>query len=104
MNKIKKFDINYYIKKSLCGLVEIRDEKYPNHIFYKKNNEILFEFNIKNKHFWCSYKNFWCNLDEKLYFSQGEIAEIVRCELKTYLNIEAPIIIIGDVFNNRFFN
>ena len=100
---IKKFDINYYIRKSLCGLEECYCDKNPNYIFYKKNNEIIFEYNVKNKHFWCSYSNFWHIFNSKLlYVTENEIMNIFKSELKTILNIENPTIVIGDVYNKRF--
>lgn len=45
--------------------IKIDQEKYPNYIFYFFGEENIFQHNLKNGNFYCSYKSYWSIFEKK---------------------------------------
>ena len=59
MNNIKELYLTYPVKQLFFELtkdivIKIDEIKYPNKIFYFKNDKCIFYYNKENKYFWCN--------------------------------------------------
>ena len=53
-------------------------DKYLDSIFYKKDNEVLFEYDKKSGYFWCHYDKIWKVLDSKYGLNYREIRDLIK--------------------------
>ena len=53
-------------------------DKYTDFIFCKKDNEILFQYNKKNRYFWCHYDKIWKVLESKHGLNYQEISNLIK--------------------------
>ena len=51
---------------------------YPDSVFYKKDNEILFKYDKKNRYFWCHYNKIWSVLETNYDLNYQEVKEIIK--------------------------
>ena len=79
--KVKEF-----IDDKLEGLVQFEVDNYPGSIFYKKDDIILFEQDLKNERLWCSYEHYWSFFEKEIGLNHNEIQELTRGMVATYLN------------------
>jgi|SRR6478735_6794919 len=74
IRKIKLNSLGYYefndsekelvefIKNNILNLTEVTSEKYPNTIFYFKNKELYYEYNLNSKQFSFNKYDIWDNV------------------------------------------
>ena len=63
-------------------------EKYPNFIFFFKNNECYFEYNQKNGLFLCDYHKVWSIFESKYSINdQQKIRIFVKNQLEELLKL-----------------
>ena len=61
--------ILHFLNKGYGDLTEYRTDKYPNSIFYMKDNKVFMEWNKKNGMLWVDYDTIWADLEN--WFSLG---------------------------------
>ena len=88
--KVKEF-----IDDKLEGLVKFEMYEYPNYIFYKKDDIILFEQDLKKERLRCSYEHYWSFFRNDIGLNHNEIQELTRGMVGTHLNCKE--------FTPRFF-
>ena len=74
-----------FILKNLTDLEEYIHVEYPNSIFYKKDDALMFEWNQKNGMFWCNYHKFWSVLKSSFNIGNNEIKLLVKYMVEEYL-------------------
>ena len=79
--KVKEF-----IDDKLDGLVQFEVDNYPDSIFYKKDEIILFEVDLKNEWLRCSYEHYWSFFEKEIGLSYSEIQELTRSMVGEHLN------------------
>ena len=79
--KVKEF-IDY----KLDGLIQFESNNYPNNIFYKKDDIILFRQDLKNERLLCSYKHYWSFFKEEIGLNNDEITGLIKALVGTHLN------------------
>ena len=87
LNPLSK-KVKDYIDCKLNGLVKFEMYEYPNYIFYKKDDIILFEHDLKNNVLWCSWQHYWSFFMKIICISYHEIGKLTECLVKTYLNLK----------------
>ena len=80
-NKVKEF-----IDDKLEGLIQFESDNYPDSIFYKKDEVILFELDLKNGCLWCSNQHYWSFFRNETSLNYGEIQELTKALVGTHLN------------------
>ena len=85
LNPLSK-KVKEFIDNKLEGLIQFKTDKYPNSIFYKKDEVVLFRQDLKNERLWCSYKHYWSFLEKEIGLNHNEIQELTRGMVGTYLN------------------
>lgn len=66
------------------NLEEYYHPKYPNK-YYKYNDVLLFDYNIKNGYFWCHYNRFWLVLESKFDMKYEQIQSLVKYMVEEHL-------------------
>ena len=91
-NKVKDF-----VDNKLEELIQFESEKYPNSIFYKKDDIILFRQDLKNERLWCSYKHYWSFFKEEIGLNYNEIQELTMALVGTHLNYKqfTPVFLVN---------
>ena len=79
--KVKEF-----IDDKLEGLIQFESDEYPGFIFYKKDEVILFEQDLKNEWLWCSNQHYWSFFEKEIGLNYDEIQELTRGMLGEHLN------------------
>ena len=74
-----------FILDCLTDLVEYIHYHHLEYIFYKKHDDILFQWNQKDGYFYCSYTNFWSILQSKYNLKYDEIKILVKYMVEEYL-------------------
>ena len=75
-----------FIDGNFEGLIKFEVEKYPDSIFYKKGDIVLFKQDLKNKRLWCSYEYYWSFLVNEIGLNNNEIQELTKDLVGTHLN------------------
>ena len=76
------------------NLEEYYSDKYPNSIFYKKDNDVLFEYNKKNGKIWCHYDKIWSVLKLNYGLNDQEIKDLIKGVVWETLKLKEVIPII----------
>ena len=68
------------------GLEEYKDERFPNSIFYLKNNNIYFEIYIETHLLYCSYNLVWNVFSEQSKYNYNETQRVIKDVVERYTN------------------
>jgi hypothetical protein len=68
------------------GLKEYKDERYPNSIFYHKNDVVYFEFDVEKHILYCSYTLVWNVFSEQSKYNYNETQRIIKDVVERYTN------------------
>ena len=79
--KVKEF-----IDNKPDGLIQFEMDNYPNSLFYKRDDIILFELDLKNERLWCSYEHYWSFFEKEIGLNYDEIQELTRGMVGEHLN------------------
>jgi len=63
-------------------------DKYPDSIFYKKNNEILFKYDSKTGYFYCDYDDIWLIFQSKYHINYKQISELIKDKVEEHLKLK----------------
>ena len=70
------------------NLKEYYSNKHPDSVFYKKDDEILFEYEKKNGIFLCHYYKIWLVLESDYGLKNQEIRELIKNKVWETLNLK----------------
>jgi hypothetical protein len=73
----------------LNGCVIKIDERYPNSIFFMKDDEMMFE--LKESTFWCRYSKCWGVLQNKFDLQHYEIQNVIQGVLEQQLKMKVSL-------------
>ena len=85
LNPLSK-KVKEFIDDKLEGLIQFENDNYPDSIFYKKDEVILFEQNLKSERLWCHVEHYWSFFKEEIGLKYSEIQELTRGMVGTHLN------------------
>ena len=81
IHKIKKSRLSpaeKFLYSIFWNLKEYYSNKHPDSVFYKKDDEILFEYDKKNNFFWYHYDKIWLVLDSNYDLNYQETKELIK--------------------------
>ena len=100
LNPLSK-KVKEFIDSRLEGLIQFESDKYPNSIFYKKGDIVLFEHDLKNKWLWCSHQHYWLFFRREIGLNDFEIKELTEALVGIHLNFkELTSIYSGDLLSS----
>jgi hypothetical protein len=73
----------------LWNLKEYTSDKYTDRIYYKKDKELLFEYNQKNGYFHCSYEKIWSVFESKFNLNYNEISSLIKGMVEEHLKLRS---------------
>ena len=94
IDKIKKIKYSRlkpeerFLEDIFCNLKEKVSDNNQNSIFYVLNDEVLFEYGVRNKYFWCHYSKIWKVLRTKYRFSYQEDCELIKGMVWKHLKLK----------------
>ena len=73
--------------------IKIDKVKYPNSIFFFKNDEVWMEQDLKKDRFWCDYNKIWTIFKNKFGFNDNEISLLIKgqVEKRFKMRVSAPL-------------
>ena len=88
----EKFNIEHEMEDFFLSFIdgcEIRlSKKYPNFIFYVKNDLILFEQETKIKYFYMRFDLIWSVFENKYKLNYSDIQSFIKDRLETHVKLE----------------
>ena len=85
LNPLSK-KVKEFIDDKLGGLIQFESDEYPDHLFYRKDDIILFDRDLKNKRLWCSRHHYWSFFNKEIGLNYDEIQELTKYFIGTHLN------------------
>jgi hypothetical protein len=67
-------------------LEEVKSDKYPNSIFFKKNGEVVFKQDTKYMYLECNYNEIWSVFENKFSFEYDDIQSLIMNVVEEHLN------------------
>ena len=68
------------------NLIEYKDARYPDSIFYHKNDKIYFELDMKNNILWCDIDLVWNIFSNQNTLKYNETQRVIKDMVETYTN------------------
>lgn len=76
-SQLKEYYDYFHHLIDINNIEELTHEDYPDTIFWRKDGEVILEYNIKNEHFWVDYDVIWKKFGEKYLFNYIDISELL---------------------------
>jgi hypothetical protein len=86
-NKIEKFTINW-LNDNFRDLNIIKSERYPDYIFFIKDNKVIFDYNKIYKIVHLNYNEIWFMLEKFFNLDYDQVRDIPRKWLEEYYNLD----------------
>jgi hypothetical protein len=77
-----------WFKEMLINLEISRSTKYLDVLIYKKDDDILYNYNEENEHFWISYDKIWWIFETKYHLNYNEIRMLTKGMVEEHLNLK----------------
>ncbi len=76
-NKLNQIAVKW-LNDEYGDLIPFETEKYPNHIFYRKGKEIIFDYNKKNGNVYVDYNEIWSFLQSMFGMEYQQIQDLTK--------------------------
>ena len=85
----KEQEMRDFIKPFLTNLLLVKDERYPNSVFYKQNGEVIFEFQKTETElrFWVDYCKIWSVFNGRFGLNYNETQSFIKTVAEDTLNL-----------------
>jgi hypothetical protein len=95
LHQDKEKDYEIWFKEMLTDLEISRSTNNTEYLIYKKDGEVLYNYNEKNEHFWISYDKIWLIFQIKFHLNYDEIKMLSKGMVEEHLNLNTNITIPG---------
>jgi hypothetical protein len=88
----KEKEMEEFLREKLNALTIKLSDKYPNSVFYMKNDKVLFELyqnDDGNRYFYVRYNDIWSDFDTKYGMSYDDIKTFIKNVVETDLKLES---------------
>lgn len=85
----KEQEMRNFLKPFLTNLLLVKDERYPDSVFYKQGGEVIFELE-KTKtelRFWVDYHKIWSVFTNRFGLNYYETKPFIKNEMEETLNL-----------------
>jgi hypothetical protein len=76
-NKLERLAIKW-LNENYGDLEPFETEKHPDYIFYRKGDEVIFDYNKKNEVVYVSYDEIWSFFESFFSMSNQQIKDITK--------------------------
>ena len=83
-----KHKIIKYLNSEYVNLEQFETEKQPNHIFFMKDGEVIFDYNKKNGYVGVSYDKIWSFLKNFFGLEYEEIQDLTKEWVEEHSKLE----------------
>jgi hypothetical protein len=77
-----------WFKKQLIDLEVSKSTENPSVLIYKKNGEVLYNYNEKSSWFDINYDKIWSIFNQKFHFNNNEIRFLTKGMVEEHLNLK----------------
>jgi hypothetical protein len=81
-------DYEIWFKEMLTDLEVSRSTINSEYLIYKKDGEVLYNYDKKNEWFYIDYNNIWSILESKFHLKYGEISLLTKGVVEEHLNLK----------------
>ena len=78
-------EIYDFFNEILSNMKEYTSGEYPKSTFFKYNNKIYFDLDLKNDIMWCRYTDFWSKFETNFGLKYKEIRKLTQYMLGIHL-------------------
>jgi hypothetical protein len=86
-NKLYETAIKW-LNKNYGNLKPYETGEYPNHVFYMKNGEFIFDYNKKNGQVFISYSHIWSFLENFFSMETQQIHEVTKLWVEEHYKLD----------------
>jgi hypothetical protein len=93
MNNLKELYLTYPVENLFFELtkdiiIKYDEIKYPNSIFYFKDDICIFKYDKNNGYFYCDYYRYWSKFYEKFGFNYNQISDLTKDMVEKHFNLK----------------
>jgi len=81
-----------FIKENILNLKQVQLEKYPDYLFYFKDDKCIFQQDLKFYWFGVSYKLLWSVFENKFGYKYNETRDLIKDIVKEAYKIQEEVI------------
>ena len=85
-SKLEKAAINW-LNKKYGDLEPFETRKYPDYIFYRQGNEIIFDYNKKNGNVYVNYDEIWSFFESFFGMNYQQIQDLTKVWVEERYNL-----------------
>ncbi len=94
-----------YLNTEYGDLKPYKTDEYPNHIFFMKDGEVIFDYNEKNGVVHVSYTHIWLFLKSFFELNDKEIGDLTKAWVEEHYKLEVTTTgIVNPVLSRRWRN
>ena len=93
-SKLEKFALNW-LNDNYGDLEPFESEEYPDYIFYRKGDVVIFEYNKKNNVVYISYNEIWSFFEMYLNMNYQQIQAITEIWAEEDYNLRVTSVFIN---------
>jgi hypothetical protein len=97
-SRLEKLAINW-LNDNFGDLEPVQSEKYPNFIYYKKNNKVIFEYNKKYEKVSVGYDKIWSFFEHYFSMEYQQIQELIKLWVEERYNLSVTTITSTSIYN-----
>jgi len=85
----KEQEMRDFLKPFLTNLLLVKDDRYPNSVFYKQDGEVIFELEKigHDMYFWVDYYKIWSVFYIKFDLNYNETQSLIKIVVEYTLNL-----------------
>ena len=97
-NKLEKVALSW-LNDEYGDLEPFESEKYPDYIFYKKGNNIIFDYNKKNGNVYIDYNKIWSFFESFFDMNDQQIKDLTKVWVEEHYNLRVTTTFFFGIFN-----
>jgi len=94
-NRLEQIAINW-LNKNYGDLEEFETTKYPDFIFYRKGDKIIFDYNKKNGEVYVDYTEIWSFFESYFGMNHQKIQALTKAWVEERYNLRVTTTIVSD--------
>ena len=86
--KTKEQEMEEFFLEKLNSCEKVVNEKFPDSVFFKCQDKVLFEQDNKNKYFWVRYNNVWSVFEDRFKLYYKDTQKFIRGMVEKHLKLD----------------
>ena len=68
--------------------IKIDEDKFPNRIFWIRNDKVIFEYHKKSGYFYCNYGLVWSVFESEFGLNYDQISELIKGRMEEHFKLK----------------